>query len=64
MANISYEVKKTERADHALDTVRELSLAQWEQLDGIVSVGGDGLFNEVLSAAILRCLLIFSIRID
>jgi diacylglycerol kinase family enzyme len=45
---------KTEKADHALEIVRELDPVKWELLDGIVSVGGDGLFNEVLSAAIIR----------
>ena len=54
MANISYEVMKTERADHALEAVRELNAARWNQLDGIISVGGDGLFNEVLYASIIR----------
>jgi ceramide kinase len=54
MANIQYEVVKTERADHALETVKELSPLRWNELDGIISVGGDGLFNEVLSAAIIR----------
>uniref|UniRef100_A0A915NZ06 DAGKc domain-containing protein n=1 Tax=Meloidogyne floridensis TaxID=298350 RepID=A0A915NZ06_9BILA len=54
LANITYELIKTERADHALETVRELDPVKWELLDGIVSVGGDGLFNEVLSSAIIR----------
>ncbi|KAL7077402.1 hypothetical protein ACQ4LE_003244 [Meloidogyne hapla] len=54
LANITYELIKTERADHALETVKELDPVKWELLDGIVSVGGDGLFNEVLSSAIIR----------
>jgi len=57
LANITYELIKTERADHALETVRELDPVKWELLDGIVSVGGDGLFNEVLSSAIIRFFL-------
>ncbi|KAL3085011.1 hypothetical protein niasHS_010080 [Heterodera schachtii] len=54
LANIEYEVRKTERADHALEIVREFSVDQWEGIDGIVSVGGDGLFNEILSATVIR----------
>lgn len=54
MANISYVMVKTEKADHALEMVRDLDPDRWRTIDGIVSVGGDGLFNEILSAAIIR----------
>jgi ceramide kinase len=54
LASINYEVIRTARADHALDCVKELTPQRWLELDGIISVGGDGLFNEVLSSAVIR----------
>ena len=39
----------TERANHARDHILEMEAEKWYQLDGLVSVGGDGLFNELLS---------------
>lgn len=37
---------------HAEEFVRGLSLEQLQQLDGIVAVGGDGLFAELLTAVL------------
>lgn len=37
---------------HAEELVRGLSLEQLEELDGIVAVGGDGLFAELLTAVV------------
>ena len=45
---------KTERADHAYDVLKGLDAEKWSTIDGVVSVGGDGLFNEVLSSTIIR----------
>lgn len=37
---------------HAEELVRDLSLEQLQELDGIVAVGGDGLFAELLTAVL------------
>lgn len=37
---------------HAEELVRGLDLDQLQQLDGIVAVGGDGLFAELLTAVL------------
>ena len=37
---------------HAEELVRGLSLEQLQELDGIVAVGGDGLFAELLTAVV------------
>ncbi|CAJ0576132.1 unnamed protein product, partial [Mesorhabditis spiculigera] len=54
MAGIRCEVIETQRANHAHDYVLEMPQHEWESLEGLVSVGGDGLFNEILSAATQR----------
>ncbi|EFP02763.1 hypothetical protein GCK72_001838 [Caenorhabditis remanei] len=51
---LRYKVMLTERANHARDFIVEMPSEQWSALDGLVSVGGDGLFNELLSGALLR----------
>ncbi|WKX90037.1 hypothetical protein Q1695_009125 [Nippostrongylus brasiliensis] len=51
---LTFEVFMTERANHARDYIVEMPAERWESLDGLVSVGGDGLFNELLSGALLR----------
>ena len=54
LAGIEREVVKTNRANHAYDILKELNEEDWQSLDGFISVGGDGLFNEILSSAIIR----------
>lgn len=54
MADIRCDVVMTQRANHAFDCLKQLEAAQWESIDGVVSVGGDGLFNECLSAIVCR----------
>ncbi|KJH45418.1 diacylglycerol kinase catalytic domain protein [Dictyocaulus viviparus] len=51
---LTFQVILTERANHAKDYILEMSSNQWQSIDGLVSVGGDGLFNELLSGALLR----------
>ena len=43
-AGVGCKVIVTERAGHALDLLQTMSL---EGIDGIISVGGDGMFSEV-----------------
>ncbi|KAL3158367.1 hypothetical protein ABBQ38_010606 [Trebouxia sp. C0009 RCD-2024] len=40
---------ETERAWHARQLVSELTLAELDRYDGIVAVGGDGLFQEIMN---------------
>ncbi|XP_048466364.1 ceramide kinase isoform X2 [Rhincodon typus] len=51
LACITAEVIVTERANHARDHLLEADLAKY---DGIVSVGGDGMFSEVMHGLISR----------
>lgn len=52
LAGLEVETVFTEHANHAKEHIR--SVTEWSSLDGVVSVGGDGLFNEVLSGALNR----------
>lgn len=54
MADINCEVVMTQRANHAFDELKQLVDSKWNSIDGVVSVGGDGLFNECLSAIVCR----------
>ncbi|MFH4978679.1 hypothetical protein AB6A40_005388 [Gnathostoma spinigerum] len=54
MADVKCDVLLTQRANHALDHLRQLDASDWSTLDGVISVGGDGLFNECMSAIICR----------
>ncbi|VDK65192.1 unnamed protein product [Onchocerca ochengi] len=54
MADIHCDVVMTQRANHAFDYLKQLDFLQWKKIDGVVSVGGDGLFNECLSAIVCR----------
>lgn len=54
LADIKCDVLMTQRANHAFDHLKQLNLDQWNSVDGVVSVGGDGLFNECLSAIVCR----------
>lgn len=50
------DVVETQRYNHAREEVARLPLATLQGLDGIVAVGGDGLFQEVLNGALaIRC---------
>ncbi|XP_053262577.1 ceramide kinase isoform X3 [Podarcis raffonei] len=49
LASISTDVIVTERANHARDNLLEVNL---EKYDGVVCVGGDGMFNEVMHGLI------------
>ncbi|XP_053319328.1 ceramide kinase [Spea bombifrons] len=51
IASISTEVIVTEYANHARDNLYEIDL---EKYDGIVCVGGDGMFSEVLHGLVGR----------
>ncbi|XP_077120970.1 ceramide kinase isoform X1 [Ranitomeya variabilis] len=51
LASISTEVIVTEYANHARDNLYEVNL---EKYDGVVCVGGDGMFSEVLHGLIGR----------
>ncbi|KAG2660307.1 ceramide kinase-like isoform X2 [Panicum virgatum] len=48
-AKIKTKVIVTDRAGHAYDTLVSLSDIELKALDGVVAVGGDGLFNEILN---------------
>ncbi|CAL8471765.1 g11307 [Coccomyxa elongata] len=48
-AGVKCTAIETEREGHAREVVQALSLAELQTYDGIVAVGGDGLFQEVLN---------------
>ncbi|KAJ8511646.1 hypothetical protein OPV22_002080 [Ensete ventricosum] len=48
-SKVRTEVTVTQRAGHAFDCIASLSHRELSSFDGIVAVGGDGLFNEVLN---------------
>ncbi|OAY81230.1 Ceramide kinase [Ananas comosus] len=48
-AKVQTKVTVTQRAGHAYNIVSSLSDRELRSFDGIVAVGGDGLFNEVLN---------------
>uniref|UniRef100_A0A914QD89 DAGKc domain-containing protein n=2 Tax=Panagrolaimus davidi TaxID=227884 RepID=A0A914QD89_9BILA len=54
LANIKRRVVLTERANHAYDILQEIEKDEWTTIDGVVSVGGDGLFNECLCSIVIR----------
>ena len=49
---IRCDVVETQRLNHAREEVAGLSLAALQGIDGIVAVGGDGLFQEVLNGVL------------
>ncbi|EPY87030.1 ceramide kinase [Camelus ferus] len=51
LASVSTEIIVTERANHAKESLYELSI---DKFDGIVCVGGDGMFSEVLHGLVGR----------
>ncbi|CAF1510620.1 unnamed protein product, partial [Didymodactylos carnosus] len=50
-ANISVNTIYTERANHARDYIHEQTL---DEYDGLISVGGDGMFSEVCHSLLLK----------
>ncbi|XBH63522.1 hypothetical protein VPH35_117474 [Triticum aestivum] len=48
-ANVNTKVIITKRAGHAYDTLASISDKELKKFDGVVAVGGDGLFNEILN---------------
>ncbi|KAM3242651.1 hypothetical protein ACQJBY_054957 [Aegilops geniculata] len=48
-AKVNTKVIITERAGHAYDTLASISDKELNKFDGVVAVGGDGLFNEILN---------------
>jgi len=51
LANIKVDIIVTQKANHARDYLMEEGL---EKVDGVVSVGGDGMFHEVLNGLLMR----------
>uniref|UniRef100_T1IWA5 DAGKc domain-containing protein n=1 Tax=Strigamia maritima TaxID=126957 RepID=T1IWA5_STRMM len=51
LAAIDTQIIMTERANHARDFLQEACLSK---LDGVVAVGGDGMFSELLNGLLLR----------
>ncbi|TPX37066.1 hypothetical protein SmJEL517_g01117 [Synchytrium microbalum] len=50
-AEVPYEARFTEKAEHATDITSKMSL---EAYSGVISIGGDGTFHEVLNGLLLR----------
>jgi len=50
-AGVKYTVIITERANHARDLLRSDPL---DGFDGVISVGGDGMFSELFNGLLLR----------
>ncbi|KAK9724423.1 hypothetical protein RND81_05G070800 [Saponaria officinalis] len=48
-AKVRVQVTVTEKAGHAFDMVASMTSRELNTYDGIVAVGGDGLFNEILN---------------
>ncbi|ELT94980.1 hypothetical protein CAPTEDRAFT_146129 [Capitella teleta] len=53
LAGVSTEVVTTNHQNHARDTLRDYDLAKF---DGIVSIGGDGMFTEIVHGLMARTL--------
>ncbi|CAI9091992.1 OLC1v1027119C1 [Oldenlandia corymbosa var. corymbosa] len=52
-ANIKAEVIVTERAGHAFNIMASTADKELNSYDGVIAVGGDGLFNELLNGLLL-----------
>jgi ceramide kinase len=48
---LNHLIQETERANHAYDFIQSMDL---DNIDGIVSVGGDGLFSEIFTSLLNR----------
>lgn len=53
LASVNTKVIITERARHAFDVVASIANKELSSYDGVVAVGGDGLFNEILNGLLL-----------
>ena len=51
LSGVKFDVVITERANHAKDMLQRCSL---DGIDGIVCVGGDGMFSEIFTGLLLR----------
>ncbi|XP_023741849.1 ceramide kinase isoform X3 [Lactuca sativa] len=52
-AKVKTKVTVTERAGHAFEAMASMSDKELNSYDGIVAVGGDGFFNEILNGILL-----------
>ncbi|KAM0061798.1 putative ceramide kinase [Helianthus debilis subsp. tardiflorus] len=52
-AEVKTKVIVTERAGHAFDAMTSITSRELASYDGVVAVGGDGLFNEILNSVLL-----------
>ncbi|OAY48113.1 ceramide kinase isoform X2 [Manihot esculenta] len=52
-ANVEVKVVVTERAGHAFDVMASLANKELNSYDGVIAVGGDGFFNEILNGFLL-----------
>lgn len=52
-ANVKTKVTVTERAGHAFDVMASITNRELNSYDGVVAVGGDGFFNEILNGLLL-----------
>nr|XP_043616757.1 ceramide kinase-like isoform X2 [Erigeron canadensis] len=52
-AKVKTKVIVTERAGHACDAMTSITSRELNSYDGVVAVGGDGLFNEILNGLLL-----------
>ena len=51
LSGVKFDVVITERANHAKDMLQKCSL---EGIDGVVCVGGDGMYSEIFTGILLR----------
>ncbi|KAM7272807.1 hypothetical protein ACFE04_027471 [Oxalis oulophora] len=49
LAKVKTKVTVTERAGHAFDVMTSISNEELSSYDGVITVGGDGFFNEILN---------------
>jgi diacylglycerol kinase family enzyme len=49
-AGITSHAFRTGHRDHAFELIKEMSLEEFQRYDGVVAIGGDGLFQECLRA--------------
>ncbi|XP_065178081.1 ceramide kinase-like [Sycon ciliatum] len=61
IADVNATVTVTERANHALEALQEMQLTG---VDGLICVGGDGMFHEVLNGLLLRAQRDAGVNVD